>query len=158
MGSALFYHLTRAPAESLVPILVDRALAQGWRVELRATDADRLARFDDLLWQREGFLPHGRAGGPHDARQPVLLTLPGQDPAGARACIVTIDGAEVTAPQCAHASRVCILFDGADPAAVDQARTRWKALTGARVAAEYWSDADGSWKKQASSPKPPAGT
>ena len=148
MGAALFYHLTRSPAESLVPILIEKSLAQGWRVELRGTDAARLDRHDDHLWAREGFLPHGRAGGPHDARQPVLLTLAGEGPAAnAPACLISLDGAPVAAAECAGLQRACILFDGADPAAVDVARELWRGLTGAGITAEYWSDAEGGWNR-----------
>ena len=151
MGAALFYHLTRSPAETLVPVLIDKALAQGWQVELRGTDAARLGRFDDLLWQREGFLPHGRAGGPYDVRQPVLLTLAGEGGVEGRPCVVALDGAAVEAAECAAAERVCILFDGSDPAAVSRARDQWRGLTGAGITAEYWSDAEGGWKRQARS-------
>ena len=78
MGNALFYHLTRSPAESLLPVLIGKSLAAGWQVELRGTDPARMERLDLHLWQGDGFLPHGLAGGPNDARQPVLLTLAGQ--------------------------------------------------------------------------------
>ena len=86
MGAALFYHLTRSAAETLLPTLIDKARAAGWRVEVRGGDAARLEALDGALWLREGFLPHGRAGGPHDARQPVLLTLPGEAAANGPAC------------------------------------------------------------------------
>ena len=82
MGNALFYHLTRSPAESLLPTLIGKSLAAGWHVELRGTDPARMERLDLHLWQGDGFLPHGLAGGPHDARQPVLLTVAGQAVAG----------------------------------------------------------------------------
>ncbi|AXC48473.1 DNA polymerase III subunit chi [Paracoccus suum] len=160
MGAALFYQLTRQPAEDLVPILIDKALAQGWRVELRGTAEARLARFDDLLWAGDGFVPHARAGGPHDARQPVLLTLasgasematsPGPA-ANAPDCIVTLDGAEVSADECGRLARVCILFDGSDSAALGRARSQWRGLTAAGVTAEYWSDESGGWRRQARS-------
>lgn len=148
MGTALFYHLTRSPADALVPILIDKAREQGWRVALRGTDAGRLARLDDLLWLREGFLPHGRAGGADDARQPVLLSLAGEAEDNAPSCLITLDGAEVSPEECSGLERVCILFDGADPAAVDGARNQWRSLTGAGIAAEYWNDSEGGWKRQ----------
>lgn len=151
MGTALFYHLIRSPAETLVPVLVERALAQGWRVELRAADPARADRFDDLLWQREGFLPHGRAGGPHDDRQPVLLTVAGDAAPNGAACIVAIDGAEIAPAEIGAASRTCYLFDGSDPAAVEVARDRWRQIRAAGQEAEYWTDASGGWVRQATS-------
>lgn len=155
MGAALFYHLTRSPAESLLPVLIEKALAAGWRVEVRGTDAVRMDRFDQLLWQREGFLPHGRAGGPHDARQPVLLTLAGEAVAGqaanGAACLIAVDGAALAPDECVAAGRACVIFDGNDPAAVEAARGQWRALTGAGVAAEYWSEEGGGWARKAQS-------
>ena len=157
MGNALFYHLTRSTSEALVPSLIAKSRAAGWRVELRGTDTARMARLDDLLWQGDGFLPHGLAGGPHDAMQPVLLTVAGQATAGqAKAgqvaagadCLIVLDGAAVDPAECAAAQRVCIVFDGNDETALDVARGQWRALAGAGVAAEYWSEAGGRWEKK----------
>ncbi|CAM3098845.1 DNA polymerase III subunit chi [Paracoccus nototheniae] len=148
MGKALFYHLTRSPAETLLPVLLTKALSAGWRVELRAPDAARLDHLDQHLWQGDGFLPHGRAGGAHDARQPVLLTLPGQPPANNPACLMALDGVEIAPADAATLDRTCILFDGGDTTATDRARTQWRALTGAGIEAEYWSEDSGRWERK----------
>lgn len=143
----MFYHLTQSAAETLLPTLIGKSRQAGWRVELRGTNEARMARLDELMWQGDGFLPHGLAGGPHDALQPVLLTVGG---AGAEAdCVISLDGAAVDPAECGAAQRVCIVFDGNDPAAVDTARGQWRSLTGAGVAAEYWSEAGGRWEKKA---------
>ena len=99
MGHALFYHLTRSGPEDLVRMLVGRALQAGWRVAIRGRDRARLERLDAALWLHpaDGFLPHGLAGGPHDADQPVLLTTHAALPNAARA-VLALDGADVTAP------------------------------------------------------------
>ena len=149
MGNALFYHLTRSPAESLLPTLIGKSLAAGWHVELRGTDPARMERLDLHLWQGDGFLPHGLAGGPHDARQPVLLTLAGQAAANGPACLMALDGAEVAPAELQALARACIIFDGGDDAATARARDQWRALTGAGVAAEYWSEAGGRWERKA---------
>lgn len=148
MGNALFYHLTRSTAEALVPSLIARSRQAGWRVELRGAEAGRMARLDELLWQGDGFLPHGLAGGPHDALQPVLLTVAGQGERAGADCLIAIDGAPVDPAECAPLQRVCVVFDGNDPAALDMARGQWRTLTGAGVAAEYWSEAGGRWEKK----------
>lgn len=148
MGNALFYHLTRSPAESLLPVLLAKSLAAGWHVELRGTDPARMERLDLHLWQGDGFLPHGLAGGPHDARQPVLLTLAGQAAANSPACLMALDGAEVAPAECEALARACIIFDGGDAAATARARDQWRALTGAGVAAEYWSEEGGRWERK----------
>ncbi|TJZ84926.1 DNA polymerase III subunit chi [Paracoccus hibiscisoli] len=148
MGKALFYHLTRSPAEALLPVLLTKALSAGWRVELRAPDAARLDMLDQQLWQGDGFLPHGLAGGPNDARQPVLLTLPDQPAANAPACLMAVDGVPVTADQAQALDRTCILFDGGDPNAVARARDQWRQLTAAAIEAEYWSEESGRWERK----------
>jgi DNA polymerase-3 subunit chi len=150
MGAAYFYHLTRAPLEATLPALLARSRAAGWRVAVRGTDAARIAWLDEKLWlDGDGdFLPHGVAGGPFDADQPVLLTTGTGVPNGA-ACLMAIDGAEVSPAEVAAMERVCILFDGNDDAAVAQARVQWKALTGAGCAAAYWSEESGRWEKKA---------
>lgn len=149
MGNALFYHLSRSPAESLLPILIGKSLEAGWRVELRGTDPARLDFLDRQLWLGEGFLPHGLAGGPHDSRQPVLLTLAGQQRASNDAtCLIALDGAEVAAAEVEALHRACIIFDGGDAAAVARARDQWRALTGAGAAAEYWAEDEGRWQRR----------
>lgn len=146
---ALFYHVTQSPVEEVVASLLPRALAQGWKVELRGTDAERMDWLDQRLWLEgdESFLPHGLAGGPHDALQPVLLTV-SPAPAG-RDAIMTIDGAGVDPAEVGATQRVWILFDGRDERAVGRARAQWKALTAAGAPAQYWSEETGRWEKKA---------
>ena len=148
MGNALFYPLTRSGPGQLLPMLIGKSLQAGWRVELRGRDRARQVALDEALWQGEGFLPHGLAGGPHDARQPALLTVEGQAAANAPRCLIALDGAEVTGAECAGLERACIVFDGNDPEALERARVQWRALKEAGVAAEYWSEADGRWERK----------
>lgn len=156
MGSAMFYHLTRSTPEDTVTALLGRALGQGWRVMIRGTDAARLDRLDAHLWLKpeNSFLPHGRAGGKHDARQPVLL---GDGPVtnGATAMML-LDGADVSLSEAKTLTRVWLIFDGQDDAAVSAARSQWKILTEAGIAAQYWSEEAGKWQmkleKQAATP------
>jgi DNA polymerase-3 subunit chi len=150
MGAAWFYHLTKAPLEATLPMLLARSRAAGWRVVVRGTDPARIAWLDEKLWLGgdEAFLPHGVAGGEFDADQPVLLTVGREVPNGA-ACLMAIDGAEVAPGEVAAMERVCILFDGNDEAAVLRARAQWKALTAAGCPAAYWSEEGGRWEKKA---------
>lgn len=150
MGAAFFYHLTRRPLEGTLPVLLGKALAAGWTVAVRGTDPARMAWLDEKLWlgADDGFLPHGLAGGPHDADQPVLLTC-SPEAANAPQCVMAVDGAEVAPQEVAGLQRVCILFDGHDAAAVSHARVQWKALTDAGCPAQYWSEESGRWEKKA---------
>ena len=146
----LFYHLMQGTIEDTVAALLTRALAQGWRVMLRGTDAARLQRLDARLWSDppDGFVPHGMAGGAHDADQPVLigtgLAVNGLAVNGARALLL-VDGALASVEEAAAMQRVWLLFEGADAAAVEAARGEWRRLTAAGVAAQYWSDEGGRW-------------
>ncbi|ALG90070.1 MULTISPECIES: DNA polymerase III subunit chi [Actibacterium] len=150
MGSVLFYHLTRHPLEVTLPMLLEKSRAAGWRVVVRGRTEQQLRWLDDKLWlgPEDGFLPHGLAGSGFDADQPVLLTTGMAAPNGA-ACLMAVDGAEVDAEEAGRMARVCILFDGNDEAALNRARGQWKALTGAGVAAQYWSEESGRWQKKA---------
>jgi len=150
MGAAYFYHLTQRPLEVTLPLLLGKALQAGWRVAVRGRDPARMDWLDQKLWlgPEDGFLPHGVAGGPHDAEQPVLLTTGAERPNGAM-CVMAVDGAEVHPDEVQALERVCILFDGNDTDAVTVARGQWKALTAAGCSAQYWSEASGKWEKKA---------
>lgn len=150
MGDVYFYHLTRRPLEAVLPMLLDRALQAGWRILVQGTDARRMTWLDEKLWlgPEEQFLPHGLAGGQHDALQPVLLTCERQDLANF-ACVMSVDGADVDPGDLEQLQRACILFDGRDDQAVQHARVQWKTLTGAGCKAQYWSEESGRWEKKA---------
>ena len=150
MGAAYFYHLTQRPLEVTLPLLLGKALQAGWRVAVRGRDPARMDWLDQKLWlgPEDGFLPHGLAGEPHDADQPVLLTTGAERPNGAM-CVMAVDGAEVAPDEVQALERVCILFDGNDADAVTVARSQWKALTAAGCSAQYWSEASGKWEKKA---------
>ena len=150
MGAAYFYHLTQRPLVETLTMLLGKAQGAGWRVAVRGTDADLLAQMDAALWlgPDDGFLPHGLAGGPHDADQPVLLTT-GHDAPNGATCVFSIHGTDVTATEVAELDRVCILFDGLDDIALNKARGQWKTLKDAGASAQYWSEENGHWEKKA---------
>lgn len=148
MGVVMFYHLTRSSVDETLMQLLPRALGQGWRVMIRGTDPEALARLDAQLWLggEDAFLPHGLQGGPHDADQPVLI---GQGAIANNAKgLFLLDGAETSAAEALGLERVWLLFDGGDGAALARARSQWKALTEAGVAAQYWSEESGRWEKK----------
>lgn len=149
MGVVMFYHLTRSAPEETLGMLLPRALAQGWRVMVRGRDRAALERLDQALWLDEAdpFLPHGMEGGKHDALQPVLIGQ-GAIANGAQGLFL-LDGAETTPEEARPLERVWLLFDGADGAQLQAARAKWKALTEAGLAAQYWSEDSGRWEKKA---------
>ncbi|MGF1649753.1 MAG: DNA polymerase III subunit chi [Hyphomicrobiaceae bacterium] len=162
MVEVLFYHLERDPLEKVLPQLVEKSLARNWRCVIKGGSAERLDAIDALLWtfREDSFLAHGKAGGPHDARQPVLLTLSDQVPNGA-AVMFAVDGAEL--PDVRRFERTVYMFDGADAVAVDRARTAWvevrKRCAGLQahdhrdnavdITQTYWQqDSAGRWQKR----------
>lgn len=151
MGEAYFYHLTERPLEAMLPNLLEKSLERGWRVVVRGTDPGRMEWLDQKLWlgPEEGFLPHGLSGGPHDADQPVLLTTD-MEAANAPGCLMSVDGAEVSAKEVAALDRVCVLF-GDQETEKQRARAQWRSLTGAGCKAQYWSEETGRWEKKAES-------
>ena len=148
MTVAVFYHLIHAGLEETVAMILTRATGQGWRVMLRAQEEGFLQHMDRALWQgpEDGFLPHGLAGGAHDALQPVLL---GTGPIGnAAQGLMLLGGAGASEAEMAGLERVWVLFDGNDAGAVARAREAWVMFTGWGLGAQYWSDADGPWTKK----------
>lgn len=152
MGAVFFYHLTRSRPEDTLRTLLGKSRQAGWRVLVRGKSEAMMERLDELLWlgPEETFLAHGIAGGAQDADQPILLST-GPEIPNAAACVMSIEGAEVTPEEVDRLERVCILFDGGDDGAVTHARGQWKALTGAGCAAQYWSEESGRWEKKAES-------
>lgn len=151
-GEVFFYHMTLTPLEATLPVLLTRSLQNDWRVVVRGRNVQQLNWLDEKLWlePEDGFLPHGRAGGAHDADQPVLLT-DGTDIPNSADALISIGGAEVTADEMTEMTRVSILFDGNDPDAVAHARSQWKAVVAAGCTAKYWSQDSGRWELKASS-------
>ncbi|WP_299509482.1 DNA polymerase III subunit chi [Cypionkella sp.] len=148
MSLAMFYHLTRSTPQETMATILPRALSAGWKVMLRGTDDAALQTLDTALWlsPEDSFLPHGLAGGPHDADQPILL---GQGAiTNAAEGLMLIDGAETTPTEAEALQRVWVLFDGANETALTGARRLWTTLTSAGLAAQYWSEESGRWEKK----------
>jgi len=150
MSVAMFYQLKEKSLIDTLRMLVDKSLSAGWRVAVRGTNQMGLQALDKALWlgPADSFVPHGMAGGDHDADQHVLLGVGAVD-ANTPACIMAVHSAEVTAADVAAMQRVCILFDGYDEDELAHARTQWTALKAAGVKAQYWAEEDGRWAKNA---------
>jgi DNA polymerase III subunit chi len=146
---AVFYHLERQPLEAVLPTLVEKTVARGWRAVIQAGSAESAAALDALLWTYDeaSFLPHGMAAdGPRD-RQPVYLTHTDDNPNSATVRFL-VTGA--TAATYAGYSRLIFMFDGRDPGAVAGARQQWKAAKIAGCAVTYWQQTpEGKWERKA---------
>jgi DNA polymerase-3 subunit chi len=147
MSEVWFYHLERTSLEQALPELLEKVLARGWKGQVRLRDAARVEALDQHLWtwRDDSFLPHGPAGEPHAARQPILLTTDAENVNGAEALLL-VDGAEPG--DLAGYERVMVLFDGNDEAALATARAQWSALKARGENLSYWRQEGRGWKKQ----------
>ena len=149
MSEVYFYHLTRQRVDQALRPLLDKCLANGWRVVIRGREEAQIRQLDDALWQgpAEEFLPHGLAGAAQEADQPVLLALEGHK--AQHDCLICVGGSAVTADEVLASKRVCILFQDDNGLHMQTARSQWSSLTEAGIAAKYWSQAQGNWELQA---------
>ena len=141
-----FYQLGPTPPEQVIASLAEKLLAQDGRLIIVAEGEGLLARLDRLLWDQgvASFLPHGLAGGPEDARQPILLTTHADAPNLARNMLIA-DGQWREAALAYD--RVFYLFDDAT---LDGARLAWKLLAGRDgVERRYWAREGEKWVKKA---------
>jgi DNA polymerase III subunit chi len=144
----LFYHLEKQPLERVLPQLVSKTLARGWRAVIQAGSEERVEAISAALWVtgEESFLPHGTARDGNADLQPVWITDRNENPNGAnvRFLVDRAGAADFSAFE-----RIVYIFDGKDPEAVDEARSAWKSSQGQGHAVTYWrEDAQGRWQKQ----------
>jgi DNA polymerase-3 subunit chi len=140
-----FYQLGGTPPEQVIASLAEKILAQDGRLLIVADDEPLLARLDRMLWDQgpTGFLPHGRADGADDARQPILLSTSPDAPNLARNMLIA-DGQWRDAAL--GYDRSFYLFDAAT---LEGARLAWKLLAGREgVERRYWAQVEGRWKQQ----------
>jgi len=152
MTEALFYHLEKRTLDDVLPGLVERTLARGWRAIIRPDSAERAKAIDDLLWtwRDESFLPHAQTGDGNAARQPVLITIEEVN-ANCAEVLFLVGGAMPGSWRDAAAfTRIVLLFDGRDPSALAAARAAWSAAKEAGHDTTYWKQSPGGkWEKQA---------
>jgi DNA polymerase-3 subunit chi len=130
----------------VIASLSEKLLAQDGRLLIVAADEAYLARLDRMLWDAgpASFLPHGIAGGPDDARQPILLSASPDAPNLARNMLIA-DGEWRDAAL--NYDRSFYLFDDAT---LEDARLAWKLLSGREgVERRYWANTDGKWVRKA---------
>ena len=151
MTETLFYHLERRSLEEVLPGLVEKSRQRGWKALIRADSSDRADAIDTLLWtyDDQSFLPHAQAGDGEAARQPVLITVEEGNPNSAE--IVFYVGGALPGDwgSLGGLSRIVLLFDGRDTAALDMARAAWKDAKGAGHDVTYWKETpSGKFEKQ----------
>jgi DNA polymerase-3 subunit chi len=144
-----FYHLERTSLDQILPDLLEKTLARGWKALIRSNSADRIEQLDGLLWsyRDDSFLPHGVSPEPSAQRQPILLTMDMTNVNGADALFL-LDGAEPG--DLSHHTRCILIFDGRDPEALATARVRWSQLRSSGCPVAYWRQGETrGWERQA---------
>jgi DNA polymerase III subunit chi len=138
-----FYHLTRAPTESVLPALSEKLLGSGARLLIVSEHQDQRDHLDEALWtfKADSFLPHAQAGASTDADQPILLSGAVEAANGARN-IALADGK--WRGEALSFDRAFYLFS---PDQTEDARAAWRALANtAEVERHYWKQDDmGRW-------------
>ena len=151
MSETLFYHLERRSLEEVLPGLVEKSRQRGWKALIRADSADRADAIDTLFWtyDDQSFLPHAQLGDGEAARQPVLITVEEGNPNAAE-IVFHIGGTQPSDwSGLNHLSRVVLLFDARDGAALDAARAAWKDAKAAGHDVTYWKEtSSGKFEKQ----------
>lgn len=143
-----FYHLERTGLDQVLPELLAKTLARGWKAVVRAREPSRVDHLDAWLWtyRDDSFLPHAPAAEPGAARQPILLTT-GMDNSNGADALFLVDGADPG--ELAGYERCVVIFDGADEAQLAVARAQWSSLKAKGHAASYWKQTGRGWEKQA---------
>jgi DNA polymerase-3 subunit chi len=136
-----FYQLGGTAAEQVIASIAEKVLAADGRLLVVAEDESLLSRLDRMLWDGPtSFLPHGIAGGPDDARQPILLSTSPDAPNQARNMLIA-DGQWRDAAL--TYDRSFYLFDAGT---LEGARLAWKLLGGREgVERRYWAQEGGKW-------------
>ena len=152
MTEVLFYHLERQRLEQVLPGLLEKTLARGWKAVVRCGSAEAARGLDETLWTYadESFLPHGLAADErYAARQPILLTED-EGLANEPDLLFLVSGAKADAASLSCFKRCVTVFDGGDDEAVLEARKFWKAVRDKGFDATYWRQSSaGKWEKQA---------
>ena len=146
MARVDFYRLTRDPAERVLPALAKKILGDGDRLLVVAGPAMQRQAIDEALWtlQPASFLPHGHAGTPDEAIEPILIAGELATPANGARLVALADGEWRDAAL--DFDRVFLLFDNSR---IDDARAIWRSLNAADGAdIHFWKQDDrGRWSE-----------
>ena len=142
-----FYHLEASTLEGVLPGLLEKTLAKGWRALVKLPE-DKLEQLDTFLWsfRDDAFLPHGREDEPQAELQPILLSATTES-AKSFDAVFLLDGASIEDMD--GVSRAMVMINGRAAEDVKRERSRWKTLkeTGASLA-YYQQNARGGWEKK----------
>jgi DNA polymerase-3 subunit chi len=145
-GEWWFYHLENTSLEHALGPLLEKCLANNWRV-LIVCGEDRQRKLDVGLWtwKDESFLPHGRSDF-EPTRQPILLHQEA-DPLNDANVVMLLDGADADASQF---ERCMVVFEGDDADTRNKARQQFKTAKDAGMVTKYFQQTErGGWEQKA---------
>ncbi len=150
MAEIRFYHTHYKTAQDVLPELLLKALSRKMRVACKLPHDHACSDYDDFLWQfsKQHFLPHALASDVYASEQPVVLTTEDTVPNQAKTMMV-LDMAAT--PPITAFDLICLVFDGRNPAHVQQARAEWSRLKQEpNVTLTYWQQQEnGQWQSKA---------
>ena len=142
-----FYRLTRDPVERVLPAIATRILGNGDRLLVVAASAMQRQAIDEALWTLNpaSFLPHGNAGSPDEAIEPVLLAGALDPSPPNQATHIALADGEWREEALAF-ERIFLFFDNGR---IDDARATWRALAAREdVDNRFWKqDENGRWSE-----------
>ena len=145
-----FYHLLTTPVEVALPKILPKALAAGLKTVIKCRDISQQEMLDEKLWtlDPDSFIPHGQAGEPNEALQPILLSLSTQRPNDAGLLLI-LDGSTASTEMLEGYTRIIDMFDGTSETEVSAARNRWKEYkTAGHTLTYYKQQSNGAWKQE----------
>ena len=166
MTEVLFYHLERARLETVLPDLLEKSMAKGWRALVLTGNSD-LEPLDNLLWtyRDESFLPHATRKGSEDpTSEPIIIAqaneykeseipdcIPIQERINGAEIVFLVNGAATEISLLEPYERCVVIFDGRNEEALTNAREFWKTIKSSdQPQPTYWrQNGAGKWEKHA---------
>jgi DNA polymerase III subunit chi len=149
MTEVLFYHLQGLTLENVLPPLLEKSLARGWRVVVQATSEERADALDAHLWtySDDSFLPHATWRVGDASEQPIVLIAGEDNPNNANVRFL-VDSAALPA-DCDVYQRLVLVFNGDDGDALAAARSVWTDCKTRGFEVTYWqADERGRWQRR----------
>lgn len=146
--SDIQFYILNAPLERVLPKLLEKSLAGGFRALVKMASEEKAETMSTLLWtyNPDSFLPHGTAKDGYGEQQPIFLTAADENPNRADLVVIT-DGTEIEAESAIR--RVLDLVEAGDAAGLSAAgaRQRKYAAEGHSVSCVRQTPT-GGWEKQ----------
>ncbi len=153
MAEIRFYHLQTRSVDQALPDIVQKALAAGHKIVVRARDEAEVERLNTHLWtcHPDSFIPHGSRKDSHEADQPVYLSAENDNSNGPNGASVLVVTGGLRIESFDGFTLCCDLFDGRDETQVAAVRERWKIYKDSGHALTYWQQTEKGWEQKSGS-------